>query len=225
MIIPNIQSIDLQEYMINGRTCFDISNNLSQENNDCSNNCSNEVIDYDNLCTICLESIFYKKICLSCGHIYHIPCIIKWFNLQITNNEKTSCPYCKQYCDFENLVKDIILTNLIEVHHIIEGLNFLVKNCNLIILNKYHIITLRRNYIKLKTTLSKLNKHGIKVPINCQYIYISKISLSVNILQLISTIKIRNDKETISESSKYKHNIFKKFSSYIKYIIKYIKRE
>jgi len=222
MIVPNFQTVNLQECMVNGTMCFDISNNLSQET---ANN-NDDVIDYENLCNICLENIHIKKISLSCEHRYHIPCIIKWFNLQLTNNRNPSCPYCKQLCDFENLVKTRISTNLIEVKNIVDQLDFLVKNCKPAILREYHIISLRRNYIKLKSSLTELHEKGVKEPTNCPYIYISKISLSINILQLITAIEVRKNREAIlklPKNNRYlKQYIIKKMTIPINYILKCI---
>ena len=223
MIISNFQNLNLQKYVVDDVMRFDISNNLSQETTDTSD----DVIDYENLCIICLNSIMNNNICLPCKHIYHIHCIVKWFNLQLTNNKTTSCPYCKQKCDFDKLIKTIISTNIINVKNIIYQLDFLIKNCNKSLLHEYNIIILKRNYIKLKSSLIKLHTNGATELKSCQYIYISKITLPINILQLISTIKTNKKEDNISEIPNYKYNvkqyILKHLRSPINYIIKYIK--
>ena len=48
-------------------------------------------------CAICIEPITSdKKVCvLECGHIYHQDCISPWFNSQMKQNDKPTCPTCR----------------------------------------------------------------------------------------------------------------------------------
>ena len=183
MILPNPPMTDLQEYINDGTMCLDISNNLSQE----TNRSDNSTVDYDNMCVICLESVENKKtICLQCTHKYHPYCIIKWLSLQQRNKSETSCPVCKQECDCKKIVSDLITIDLINIENIIKNLNCITKYCDRILVQQYNIITLKRNYSKIKFILAELYHKEIKDPLNCQYIYIKIIPLTENVLKLLS---------------------------------------
>jgi hypothetical protein len=182
MILPNPPMTDLQEYINDGTMCLDISNNLSQE----TNRSDNSTDDYDNLCAICLESVENKKIiCLPCTHRYHPYCIIKWLSLQQRNSSATSCPICKQECEYEKLVGDLITTNLTKIENIIKNLNCITKYCDRAQVQEYNIMTLKRNYSKVKVILTELQHKEIKDPLNSQYIYIKIVPLTENLLKLL----------------------------------------
>jgi len=190
MILPNPANIEVQEYISTDTMCLDISNNLSQE----INREDGSTVDYDNLCTICLESIINKKIDLPCSHRYHPYCILKWVTLQQHNNNDTTCPYCKQKYDYEQLVNNIISTKLTTVEDILKKLDCITKYCLNQQVREYRIITLKRNYIKLRSVLSELDIKGVTDPINCQYIYLSITPLAENVLKLIGDAKDREAK-------------------------------
>lgn len=181
MILPNPGTTELQEYIADGTMCLDISNNLSQETNRSDNN----IVDYDNMCVVCLESNEKKRnITLPCDHTFHAYCIIKWLSVQRRNDNTPCCPVCKQTCEYENLVEDIVSANFSEVEDIIKKLDCIDKYCSRQQLREYGILRLKRNYMKLRSILTDLKRNGVKDPINCDYIYISVVPLPEMVIKL-----------------------------------------
>jgi hypothetical protein len=175
MILPNPGTIELQAYIADDTMCLDISNNLFQE----TNRSDDSTGDDDNLCVICLESNEKRRnITLQCDHTYHARCIIKWLLQQDSNNHQTSCPFCKQSCDNDELIKDIISTNITNVENILKNLEYITKYCPPLQQRAHNIWTLKRNYSKLKSILMELQRKGVKDPLNCQYIYITIVPLT-----------------------------------------------
>jgi len=53
----------------------------------------NIVLEVQNECAICLDEINIEDVyILSCNHVYHEVCILKWFE----KSKKTQCPLCLQ---------------------------------------------------------------------------------------------------------------------------------
>lgn len=48
----------------------------------------------NNECSICFENITPStgKTVLSCGHMFHLKCIVEWFQHEHSNKQ---CPYCR----------------------------------------------------------------------------------------------------------------------------------
>lgn len=48
-------------------------------------------------CSICYEAItdITGQTTLGCSHVFHFRCIVKWFDSQVDNNVKESCPCCR----------------------------------------------------------------------------------------------------------------------------------
>ena len=48
-------------------------------------------------CSICYEAITEAtgKTSLGCSHVFHFRCIVKWFDSQVENDIKESCPCCR----------------------------------------------------------------------------------------------------------------------------------
>ncbi|XP_076254053.1 uncharacterized protein LOC143192540 [Rhynchophorus ferrugineus] len=44
-------------------------------------------------CVVCLEEINKTSRILSCGHMFHIPCIDSWLKIN------SQCPICRKYID------------------------------------------------------------------------------------------------------------------------------
>ena len=180
MILPNPETIKLQAYIADDTMCLDISNNLFQETNRSD----------DNLCVICLESNEKRRnITLQCEHTYHARCIIKWLSQQDSNNQPTSCPYCKQSCDGNELVKDIISTNITDVGNILKKLEYVTKYGSRKQQRAHNVWILKRNYSKLNSILIELQRKGVKEPLKCDYIYIRIVPLMENVLKLVDELK------------------------------------
>ncbi|KAF0684789.1 Aste57867_23304 [Aphanomyces stellatus] len=45
-------------------------------------------------CAICMEEVVADALALTCGHVFHRPCLFSWFNV------KTSCPTCRRECKY-----------------------------------------------------------------------------------------------------------------------------
>ena len=65
-----------------------IHSNLENDNN----NDNSENIDFDNLCSICYDSLDEETVVtLKCGHKYHYNCI----SMTYKSINKRHCPYCR----------------------------------------------------------------------------------------------------------------------------------
>lgn len=183
MILPNPETIELQTYTVDDAVCLDISNNLFQE----TNLSDDSTIEYDNLCVVCLESNKKRKnITLPCNHTYHAYCIIKWLLHQDTNKQTPCCPFCKQTCDGNKLINDIISTNLVTIENILKKLEYISKYCSRRQQRANNIYTLKRKYTKLNSIFIDLQHKEIKDPLACRWIYITITPLMENVIKLIS---------------------------------------
>lgn len=151
---------------------YDLSNRSSRS--------SLNTIDLDDdICSICLDSI-YDNISLPCNHIFHISCIINWINTQLNKNYIPSCPLCKNEYNLSQFIQKIIQNYIIQIEVIIAKLDFLLYNAILSKSQKNYILTLKRTYSKSKIQIRKA--------IDQKYFYLlkQKIYLPDDIILLIS---------------------------------------
>ena len=85
----------------------------------------------DLTCSICHDSIVVEKTGktqLSCGHSYHLKCIVSWFSVGATTN---TCPMCRAPAkEMETPVVYKEISYLTEILTLIDELNYIQPTNN-----------------------------------------------------------------------------------------------
>jgi len=180
------------------------------------------ILDYENLCIICLSSNTNNNILLPCNHIFHIQCIIQWSITQITRKIKPSCPMCKINYDFNKFTKTILQKYINQIETIISQLDFLINNAKLSNKQKFFLTNLKKDY---KRGLFLIKKE--KDPINIIFLKREVTPLSNSIIQLIIETEQMLDQRVNATKNARSYNkisyLFKNPKFLYRYIVKFIR--
>jgi hypothetical protein len=162
---------------------------------------------YNNLCAICIENINNNNnnnICLPCGHIFHISCILKWALVQKNRDMDTSCPFCKNIYNISMIIKKIRFQYINNLFKLIDQLNFLIKKGNINLYTRYRIYKLKNIY-KQFIIIIKNDESLTKLPILSP----NFISLPLDLIKLVSETetKLRNKTLNTNISKKYQARV------------------
>ena len=115
-------------------------------------------------CAICLTDIIVEDALLSCNHLFHVKCILKWSKCQIKKHNPPSCPLCRIEYNYTQFAKNVLNNNSKLIKNIISKLKYIINNTKLSFINYFHIkLVIYKFYIMI---------HNIKYekdPLNSYY--------------------------------------------------------
>lgn len=104
-------------------------------------------------CCVCLEGGKEDWGCLPCGHVMHMQCILRIFNVQSIRegyNRQIECPLCKRKVKTQNVLK-LFLTDSVEYGDDAD----LPKDCDTELNTLDHVRNLQSRVSELNNTLNK----------------------------------------------------------------------
>jgi hypothetical protein len=168
---------------------------------------SNENIE----CAICLSNITDEVPLLSCNHLFHIKCIVKWSKVQLYKKFIQRCPLCKSKYNYRQFAANVLKYNTILLHNMINKLEFIINNNNNIaFINYIRIKLLIYNYTNIYNKI-KYEKN----PTSSEFFNNLNFTLHPNIQKLL--LNTNSKENTNIDINLIKENdICKKSKKYMK---------
>jgi len=163
------------------------------------NDKDNDNTENEQICCICLGAVSSDNLFLACNHLFHPPCIVRWFQRQKFNNAHPSCPFCKE------IYNDTLFSNKILLYHIkytethIKKFKVILKNGLVSYIDRIRIRKLLQKYTNLNHILKSEKKTHSKCPYKSRYFNCDIIPLPNDIIQIISTIEKEKEKKKEEE--------------------------
>ena len=176
---------------INDESVIDISNEINDES---VIEINEQTLDDTLLCAICLENIDSPDKLISCVHLYHPKCIIRWYKKQTIDGMTPSCPTCKKQYDSYLFAIKILNKKIEKFQNMIDSLYFILNHNKSLTWNDRKFI--KSTIIIYNNTITNIKIDKNLNPHKSRFLDYNIISLPCIIEKLLSITKnqVENDK-------------------------------
>ena len=159
-------------------------------------NCTNHYNQYyddnsnnEHICAICLAQVNTDNKFLTCDHLFHPLCIIRWSKRQKMNKAITSCPCCKVTYNYNVFSDKIISYHINYTETYIQKFQLVLKSRFISYINRLHIKKLLTNYKNINSILKQEQKTYCGKCYKSKYFDCYITPISSDLVKLISIIE------------------------------------